>query len=254
MNLKGQTAIISGGLGDIGRAIAMELANHGANISLGDVKSSDEAEAFLEQVRSWNCGALYVQADIRDPAAVSDWIDRTSAELGVPSLIISNAGIVTRKSFLDMAPEQWDNEFAVNVGGALNMCRSAAQLLIRHERPGKIVLVGSWAAHRPNKAIPAYCASKAALHMLGQVMAMELAGYGITVNEVAPGAVNAGLSAANLQAMVPEQVKAKIPIGSWIQPEEVAWQVAHLCDPRNENMTGSVVVMDGGLSMTSKWT
>ncbi|TVY09242.1 SDR family NAD(P)-dependent oxidoreductase [Paenibacillus cremeus] len=256
MNLKGQTAIISGGLGDIGRAIALELAADGANVSLGDVLPPDQAGGFLEQLRGYDVSAMYTQMDIRDASAVASWIHETASEagLGIPSLIISNAGIVTRASFLDITNEQWDNEFAVNVGGALSMCRSAAQLLIQNGLPGKIVLVGSWAAHRPNKAIPAYCASKAALRMLGQVMAMELAGHGITVGEVAPGAVNAGLSAKNLQAMTPEQIEAKIPVGTWIRPEEVAWQVAHLCDPRNANMTGSVVVMDGGLSLTSKWT
>lgn len=254
MNLKGQTAIISGGLGDIGRAIALELANNGANLSLGDIKPPHMAEDFLEQLRSHHCGAIYTQADIRESQDVAEWVERTTEKLGVPSLIISNAGIVTRKSVLEMTAEQWNNEFEVNVGGALSMCRSAAQKLIHHGLPGKIVLVGSWAADRPNMNIPAYCASKAALRMLGQVMALELAGHGIIVNEVAPGAVNAGLSAANLQTMAQEDIFSKIPSEKWIEPEEVAWQVAHLCDSRNENTVGSVVVMDGGLSLTSKWT
>jgi glucose 1-dehydrogenase len=253
MNLRGQTAIISGGLGDIGRAIALELAGQGANISLGDMKPAAEAEAFLEQLRTLGREAMYMQIDIRNPQEVADWVDMTGDEIDIPSLIISNAGIVTRASALKITTEQWNNEFEVNVGGALSMCRSAAQNLIHHDLPGTIVLVGSWAAHRPNKNIPAYCASKSALRMLGQLLALELSVHHITVNEVAPGAVNAGLSAANLQSMAQEDITSRIPNGKWIEPEEVAWQVANLCDPRNVNMTGSVVVMDGGLSLTSKW-
>ncbi|TLS49120.1 SDR family oxidoreductase [Paenibacillus antri] len=254
MNCKGRTAIISGGLGDIGRAIALELAKQGVSLSLADVKTPNEAEAFLERLESEGCKAIYTQADLREPTAVEAWIHRTADSIGIPTLVISNAGIATRESFLTISVEQWNNEFAVNVVGALSMCRSAAQRMIREGLTGRIVLVGSWAAHRPNPKIPAYCASKAALRMLGQVMALELAEHGITVNEVAPGAVNAGLSSGNLQSMGEELIRAKIPVGGWIEPEEVAWQVAQLCDPRNRNMTGSVVLTDGGLSLTSKWT
>lgn len=254
MDLKGQTAIISGGLGDIGREIALELANHGANISLSDIKSPNLAETFIEQIKNLDSHAIYTQVDIRNPEEVTDWIQKTKDNLGIPSLIISNAGIVTRHSILEMTTDQWNNEFEVNVSGALSMCRSAAKMLISHKHTGKIVLIGSWAAHRPNQNIPAYCASKAALRMLGQVLAMELAGHGIVVNEVAPGAVNAGLSAGNLKTMSTEDISLKIPIGKWIEPKEVAWQVSNLCNPRNQNTVGSVVVMDGGLSLTSKWS
>jgi NAD(P)-dependent dehydrogenase (short-subunit alcohol dehydrogenase family) len=254
MNLVGHTAVISGGLGDLGRAIAIELARHGAHVSLGDLASPERAESFLRHLRELRAKAMYTQVDVRDPSSVSAWIEDTAERLGTPTLIISNAGIVTRKTVLDITADEWRNEFEVNVGGALSMCQSASRLLIEKKLPGSIVLVGSWAAHRPNRNIPAYCASKAALRMLGKVMAMELAPHGIVVNEIAPGAVNAGLSKANLQKMPEQDIAAKIPTGTWIEPEEVAWQVVRLCDPRSRNMTGSVTVMDGGLSLTSKWT
>jgi len=254
MKLQGQTAVISGGLGDIGRAVAMELARCGARISLGDMKSAEEARPMLDQLEALGAQAVYTQADIRDSQAVEYWMDVTEKRLGLPTLIISNAGIVTRASVMDITIEQWNNEFAVNVGGALTLCRQAARRLMKEGVPGKIVLLGSWAAHRPNKNIPAYCASKAALRMLGEILAVELAAHNIVVNELALGVVHAGLSADNLSRMPQEAIAAKIPAGQWIEPEEVAWQVAHLCDPRNTNMTGSVVVMDGGLSLTSQWT
>jgi glucose 1-dehydrogenase len=251
MKLQGQTAVISGGLGDIGRAVAIELARRGAQISLGDVKPAEEARPLLDQL---GAQAIYTQVDIRDAQAVEHWMDVTEKRLGLPTLIISNAGIVTRASIMDITTEQWNNEFDVNVGGALNLCRQAARKLIKEGIPGKIVLLGSWAAHRPNKAIPAYCASKAALRMLGEILAVELAAHNIAVNELALGVVHVGLSADNLIKMPPEVIAAKNPAGQWIKPEDVAWQVAHLCDPCNTNMTGSVVVMDGGLSLTSQWT
>jgi len=253
MELQGQTAMVSGGLGDLGRAIALELSSRGANVSIGDLRAPGEADGFLARLRETGVGSVYEQVDLREPEAVSAWVERTEAELGTPTLIVSNAGIVTRASVLEIEPEQWSNEFAVNVGGALSLCQAAAKRMIARSLPGRIVLVGSWAAHRPNRAIPAYCASKAALRMLGQLLAAELAPRGILVNEVAPGAVNAGLSAANVRGMTPETLASKIPTGTWIEPEEVAWHVAGLCSPRNANMAGNVVVVDGGLSLTNKW-
>jgi NAD(P)-dependent dehydrogenase (short-subunit alcohol dehydrogenase family) len=131
------------------------------------------------------------------------------------------------------------------------MAQAAALRLVEQKREGRIVFTGSWAAHAPHPHIPAYSVAKAGLRMLCKCMALDLAPHGILVNEVAPGYVNAGLSAAVWQQQ-PErrqQASARVPVQRLIEPEEVALQVAHLCEPANRHTTGSVLLMDGGLSL-----
>jgi glucose 1-dehydrogenase len=244
-------ALISGGGGDIGCAIALEFARQGADLSLMDLKEQAQVQPFLDELAAQGVRVYYRKTDISDPEDVREWVNESETQLGVATAVVSNVGIVTRRSVLEMSPEEWRHEFDVNLHGSFYFAQAAAQRMIHHGVPGSIVFMGSWAAHRPNSSIPAYCVSKAGLRMLCQVLAIELAPHGIVVNEISPGIVNAGLSKANVQATT--NVKERIPLGIWIEPEEIAWQAANLCDPRNRNMTGHVSVIDGGLSMTNTW-
>jgi NAD(P)-dependent dehydrogenase (short-subunit alcohol dehydrogenase family) len=252
-NLTGQVAIISGGLGDIGRAIARELAQRGADIAVGDVRPADDAADFLDELRRLDRRARYDIVDVADAAAVDEWVLAAEAEFGAPTLIIPNAAIVHLADIRTVTPAQWQKELRVNLDGAYHLAQAGAMRLLHHGKPGRIVFIGSWAGHAPQKHIPAYCASKAALRMLGRCMALDLAPNGILVNEVAPGNVDAGLSGRFYKenAELREKSLQQIPIHKLIEPEEVAFQVAHLCDPRNPQMTGSTIVMDGGLSLLS---
>ncbi len=131
------------------------------------------------------------------------------------------------------------------------MAHASARNLLRRKKPGRIVFIGSWAAHAPHAHIPAYCVAKAGLRMLCQCMGLEFAPNNILVNEVAPGYVDAGLS-GKVFAREPKLRRTamnSVPIGKLISAVDVALQVAHLCDPSNQHMTGTVTVMDGGLSL-----
>ncbi|HEY8665095.1 MAG TPA: SDR family oxidoreductase [Tepidisphaeraceae bacterium] len=250
-NLAGQTAIISGGLGDIGRAVAVELAHRGANIAVGDVKGKTEAGGLLEQLATLRVNARYDHVDVSDAEAVRQWVGDVERQLGAAALIIPNAAIVTLADVRHLSSEQWNRELRINLDGAFHLAQAGVLRLVELEKAGRVVFVGSWAAHAPHAHIPAYCAAKAGLRMLMQCMALEFAPYGILVNEVAPGYVDAGLS-KQLMDCKPgsrEEARRAVPINKLIQPEDVARQVAHLCDPLNEHMTGSVILMDGGLSL-----
>lgn len=251
--LANQVAIISGGLGDIGRAIAIELARRGADIALGDVRDESAARGFADQLRQLGVRHRYDTVDVAIAKDVTAWIATVERELGVPTLIIPNAATVTLAGVRDVTPEQWSKELRINLDGAFHMAQAAALRLIEHKRPGRIVFIGSWAAHAPHNSIPAYCVAKAGLRMLCKCMAVDLAPQGILVNEVAPGYVDAGLSAA-VWAKNPgarEKAAARVPTGNLIDAAEVAKQVAHLCEPENRHMTGSVLLMDGGLSLVT---
>lgn len=252
-NLAGQVAIISGGLGDIGSAIALELAGRGADIALGDIRPDADARPLLNELKLLGRRGRYDRVDVADWAKVSRWVEAVEADLGAPTLVIPNAAVVTLAPTCDITPEQWSRELRINLDGAFHLARAAVLRLRALGRPGRVVFTGSWAAHAPHIYIPAYCASKAGLRMLCKTMALELAGYDILVNEVAPGYVDAGLTGAVWRDH-PDQRESglrTVPVGRLISPAEVAYQVAHLCDPANRHMTGTSILMDGGLSLTS---
>lgn len=249
--LSGSIAIISGGLGDIGRAIGLELARRGADVAVGDLLATEEAAPFLATVSALGRKARYDTVDVADAGAVSAWVSRVEANLGVPDLIIPNAAIVMTGGVGSMSPGDWTREIQVNLNGAFYLAQAGALRLRRIHHAGRIVFVGSWAAHAPHPRIPGYCASKAGIRMLCRCMAAELASDGILVNEVAPGYVDAGLTGKLFKANPGRREKSlsRVPVGKLISPEEVALQVAHLCEPGNRHMTGSTLLMDGGLSL-----
>ena len=249
--LQNQVAVISGGLGDIGRAIALELARRGADIAIGDLRDASAARGVADQVRELGVRFRYDAVDVSDASAVAAWIAAIERELGVPRLLIPNAATVTLAGVRDVTPQQWTKELAVNLDGAFHLAQAGALRMLAHRKPGRIVFVGSWAAHAPHSNIPAYCVAKAGLRMLCKCMAADLAPDGILVNEVAPGYVDAGLSAQIWQKNpgAKEAAAKRVPTGQLIDAAEVAQQVAHLCDPDNRHMTGSVLLMDGGVTL-----
>ena len=253
MTLSGQIAIISGGLGDIGRALALELANRGAHIAIGDLHPPEHAWALIEEIRRQGQPVRYDRVDVANAQEVRSWVQAVEGNFGTPTLIIPNAAIVTLADALTVTPEQWSRELRVNLDGAFHLAQAGAQRLVGQGMPGRIVFVGSWAAHAPHLTLPAYCTAKAGVRMLCKCLALELAPHNILVNEVAPGYVDAGLS-GRIFADFPERRAAalrQVPTHELITPQEVALQVAHLCEPTTRHITGSTLLMDGGLSLLS---
>ncbi len=251
MTLENHIALISGGLGDIGRAIACELAAHGADIALCDLRPAADAEPALAELLALGRRAHYTAVDVSDANAVQQWVRDIETSLGVPTLIIPNAAQVTQATVSQLSAEQWSRELRVNLDGAFHLAQAGALRLVEHRKPGRIVFIGSWAAHRVHPHIPAYCVAKAGLRMLCQCMAAEFAPHRILVNEVAPGIVDAGLSGQilNGNTALRESVRQLTPVKELVQPAEVARSVAFLCDPTNRQMTGTVLLQDGGMSL-----
>ena len=250
-SLRGQVAIISGGAGDIGWAIALELASRGADIAVGDVVEATAVEPLLVELRGMGVRARYDRADVSHAAAVKRWVDAVSGEPGLPSLIVPNAAIVSVTPLEQLTPETWRRELAVNLDGAFFLAQETTRRLVAAGKPGRVVFIGSWAGHAVHLHIPTYCVGKAGMRMLTQCMAAALAPHGILVNEVAPGYVDAGLTGKFFREDPPLREKSarKVPTGWLIDPHEVAVQVAHLCEPANRHMVGSTLLMDGGLSL-----
>lgn len=249
--LAGQVLIISGGLGDIGRAIARQLARNGADVALGGLQTQAEAESFLAELRGMGRRARFDCIDVADAQAAADWVRDVEADLGVPTLVVPNAAQVTARSCLQLSPAEWARELRVNLDGAFHLAQAAARRMIELRRTGRVVFIGSWAAHRVHPHVPAYGVAKAGVRMLAQCLALELAPHGILVNEVAPGIVDAGLSGRLMQADPPlrEAMRELTPVQRLVEPGEVGRAVAFLCEPDNRQMAGSVLMLDGGLSL-----
>lgn len=250
---RNETVIISGGLGDIGRAIALEFAKKGANIAICDIHTAIYAKEFLSELEKYKIQSRYTQVDVADAEEVKNWVINVESNLGIPSIIIANAATVTFASLNEITPEQWSRELRVNLDGAFHLTQSATERLLHHRHPGRVVFIGSWAAHAVHTNLPAYCVSKAGMRMLCKCMALELAPHNILVNELAPGFVDAGLSSRSFEKNpgMSKKAQKKVPIKKLISATEVAQQVLMMCHPLNEHMTGSTLLMDGGLSLLS---
>ncbi len=236
-------AAISGGLGDIGQAIARALSGAGAEIALADLPAADGTRS-----REF----FHAPADVTDPAAVDAWYDAVTAEFGrAPNLIIPNAATATFKRHLEITPSEWTREIDVNLNGAFHFAEAGTRRLVKDGRPGRVVFLGSWAGHAPHRTLPAYCAAKAGLRMLNQTMALELAPRGILVNEVAPGYVHAGLSGRlfDQDPATAETARNSVPTRELLTADDVALQVLHLCSRAAAHLAGTTIVQDGGLSL-----
>jgi len=249
--LERQVAVISGGLGDIGRAIAMALAAAGADVAICDLAEGDAAAELLADIAATGRRGRYDRVDVADAAQVRQWLDQVERSLGTPTLIIPNAAVVKATPLLELQPDYWRKELAVNLDGVFHLANGGATRLVERGLPGCLVFIGSWAAEHVHLQIPTYCVAKAGIRMLAKCMAAELAPRGIRVNELAPGFVSAGLDSkmTNADPEARERHRRMVPTGELIEPAEVARQVVHLCDPNNRHLTGAVLVMDGGLSL-----
>lgn len=251
--LKGQVAVISGGIGDIGFATAVALASQGVHISLGDILPGD-ADIVISRLRiltDMGVKSVYHQVDVADAEAVEAWVADTADTLGVPQIAIANAAVATLASMYELTHDQWNKELAINLNGSFYLAHTATKLMLGRKLTGRVVFVGSWAASHVHLHMPAYSVSKAGLSMLCKCMALELAPKGILVNEIAPGYVDAGLSGRfwRKKPELREKAKDRVPIMQVITAEEVADQIVFLCHPENMHMTGTTLLMDGGLSL-----
>lgn len=248
-----ETVIISGGIGAIGFATALEFAHHGANISLGGIDPETAASDYLRQLRELGISCLYKSIDVSDPKAVLAWVDETEVQIGTPTIILANAATVTVAAIHDLTSEQWSRELSVNLNGAFYLTQYATSRLVNRNLPGRVVFVGSWAGATPHRNMSAYSVSKAGMRMLCKCMALELAPHGILVNEIAPGYVAAGLSGRIWEEnpALLEEAKRKVPTGKIMSAKDVAQQIVQLCHPQNEHMTGATLLMDDGLSLRS---
>lgn len=240
--LKGQTALITGGARRLGRAIALKLAEAGADVAITFRNSAREAQGTVIDLTSFGVRAVALRCDIADEKSVRVTMKEVARELGGLDILVNNAANYETVDFDKLTVKQWDAIFASNARGPFLVSREALKLL--RQRKGKIINMGSlgglmsWPTHAH------YCSSKAAVHMLTKVMAKALAPQ-IAVNCVAPGMIDLGEKAA---AGFMRKMAKQTPMQRNGAGEEIA-DAVYFFATAPHFVTGQILVVDGGLSL-----
>lgn len=242
--LEGRSAIVTGGSLGIGTAIALKLAEFGANVAINYRKHKEEAEEVIKKVKAMGRKGLVVQADISNFSDAGKMVNDVKKEFGGLDILVNNAGINWDGVIWKMTEEQWDSVIDINLKGYFNYIRAVAPIF-REQKSGKIVNVTSINGLRGKFGQANYSASKAGIIGLTKTVARELGKYGINVNAVAPGLIETGMmkqATEEVRKMAIEEIVLK-RIGL---PEEVADVVAFMCSEMARHITGEVIKVDGG--------
>lgn len=246
-DLRGKTAIVTGGSGALGRAVSLGLAAYGVDVTVCSLEK-EALEGVVRDIRAIGQKALPVYCDVTDPESVEKTVRRTIQEFGKVDILFNGAGIAYRKPLVDMAIEEWQKVMDVNVKGTLIPCKAVAGEMIRQGTGGKIILVGSVRGFHAHKdGYTAYGTSKAAIHYLTKQLAFEWAQYNIRVNGIAPCVFWSPLTEPILsdEASYKGYV-ARIPIGRAAEPEDFVGVTVFLASDASEMVTGHVLSVDGG--------
>jgi len=249
MTFAGRVVLVTGAARGIGRAIAAAFAGEKASVVLNDVGPQDRLQAVAGELSAATaCRVIVIAADVKRYDEVQEMVRRVGREFGRLDVLVNNAGIIRRGSIETVTEQDWDDVIGVNLKGAFNCCKAAADIMIR-QRYGKMINVSSVAAKTGDiTSAPGYGPSKAGMDALTKTLARQLAHYGINVNGVAPHAIETDMSAE----WPPEKRKAiieAIPLKRLGKPEDVAEAVLFLASEKAAFITGEILDVNGGFIM-----
>jgi 3-oxoacyl-[acyl-carrier protein] reductase/pteridine reductase len=242
-DLRGKTVLITGGARRLGKAIALAMAQAGANVAFTFRLSANEAGETIEGIKAAGVQALAIECDFRQRQAAGDAVKNVMQYFGQIDLLINNAGVFETANFEDITIEQWDEVFAVNVRAPFMVSQLCIPELRRAQ--GRIINMGSLGGQKPWATRAHYCSSKAALHMLTQVMAKALAPE-IAVNCVAPGMIDSG--AGEKDPALLQRLAAHTPMKKNGTPQDVVSAVMYFATAPHF-ITGQILTVDGGLGL-----
>ena len=242
--LDGKVAVVTGAGRGLGRAMAMGLAEAGADLALVGSTTTEETAALVRETGRRVCS---VKADLREKDAVARILEETLEHLGKVDILLNNAGITRRSSVLEFSEEDWDDVIVVNQRSLFFLCQAVARHLVSAGKGGKIINVASMLSFQGGIGVAAYTASKTAVLGLTRILANELAPHRINVNAIAPGYMNTELTAAlRADPKRNAEIQARIPAGRWGLPEDLQGAVVFLASAASDYMHGYTLAIDGG--------
>jgi len=247
MQLNGKTAIITGAGRGIGKAIALKLAQCGANIVINDIPTSTDADKTAEEIISSGGRAIVCKGDVRNADDVENVVKEAVNQFGTVDILVNNAGITRDNLIMRMSEKDWDDVLDINLKGAFNCIKAVTRIMLK-QRSGKIVNIASVVGVMGNVGQANYSASKAGLIGLTKSVAREFASRGINCNAVAPGFIQSEMT-ERLPESVKEEYLKNIPLKRFGTVNDVANVVAFLVSDDAKYITGQVLHIDGGLVM-----
>lgn len=247
MKLSGKTAIVTGARRGIGRAIALALAEEGANLVVSDI-SQEDCQKVVDEIEKLGGRGLAVKCDVSSGSDVENMVKKTVAEFSRVDILVNNAGVISYKPFLELTDEDWDKTLNVNLKGQFLCARAAAREMVKNKR-GRIINIASISYGGCGLAFPLvahYTASKGGVVALTEALALELTPQGINVNAICPGAIDTEMAKGVKESGQLERVLARVPKGRLGQPEEIASLAVFLASDESEYMSGAAIVIDGG--------
>ena len=246
--LAGRTAIVTGSSSGIGQGIAERLAQEGANVVIDYVGSPDGAEVTLKKVQASGAKGVMVEADVSQVSAVRNLVNEAWQAFGGADILVNNAGVEKEAPFWEATEQEYDLVLGVNLKGPFFLTQAFAQRLIEAKKPGRVINISSVHEDMAFPNFATYCASKGGVRMLMRDLAVELGPLGITVNNVAPGAISTPINTALLENKPKLNALLKnIPLGRLGSVDDVAGVVAYLASDAAGYINGSTFVIDGGL-------
>lgn len=246
--LEGKTAIVTGGAHGLGRAIALRLADDGADVMVADLLGGD-AEAVAAEVRTRGRRAASYEVDVSDAGAVSGMVMATVEVLGCIDILVNDAGVSGESPLLDMKESFWDRVMGVNLKGNFLCSQAVAREMVARGGGGAIVNITSTAGANARPGASAYASSKAGIIQFTRVLALELGQHGIRVNAVGPGMT---LTGSEVKPAPSQKYQGafvgQVPMGRAGVPGDIAAAVAFLASPDATYINGQVIFVDGGYS------
>jgi 3-oxoacyl-[acyl-carrier protein] reductase len=244
--LTDKVALVTGGGQGIGRAIAITLAKHGADVIVCDIEQ-ETAHTVAREIEDLGRKSLPVVCDVSKPEECRNMINNSKEAFGKIDILVNNAGITRDNLLMRMSEEDWDAVLSVNLKSVFNTCKAIVRLMMK-QKSGRIINISSVVGLMGNAGQANYSASKAGIIGLTKTLAKEFASRGITVNAIAPGFIRTRMTDV-LKDDTREALIKMIPMNRLGEPEDVANAVLFLSSPLASYITGQVLTVDGGMVM-----